>query len=298
MVKYHNDINKLRIGNFSERELNIFFTLILKARDSDEKMISLTFAEMKNLIEGHRSDEKLINNIRGLNLKLKSLVQEIQDINGDYIAFSLFDNLVVSPNRKVVESYINPLFKHMIYDLIGNFTIFDLKELVSLKGTYAKTLFRLLKQWESTNQFIISMDEFREMLDVPSTYEQRNINQKILKPCLEELNQFFPNIAVEKLKNGKKIDRLKFTWKKSAHKISEKTEKKPETYQEYQLLQEEKQKEKIMPEKAEETPVLPLTEEEEKEALKILGNEAFFRDMKRKTEKIYWTTLRGILKNN
>ncbi|MGL5984046.1 MAG: replication initiation protein [Cetobacterium sp.] len=302
IVKYHNDINKLRMGHFTEREINMFFALILKARDSEEKTITIDFTEIKNLIEGYRGDERLIDNIRSLNLKLKALVQEVQDINGDYIAFSLFDNIIVRPSKKVLETSINPMFKHMIKDLIGNFTMLDFTELVSLRGSYPKTLYRLLKQWESTNQYLVTIEEFRELMNIPKTYEFTNITQKILNPAMKELEKFFPKLKLQKIKKGVKIDSLVFTWanrvktKEKLEKIGFIERKQGASYEEY-LEIESKKEEKII-ENLEEIDVEKLSEDEEKRALDLLGNEMLFAEMKRRAEGVYWKTLKSVLDQN
>ncbi|WP_298066597.1 replication initiation protein [uncultured Cetobacterium sp.] len=219
IVKYHNDINKLKIGNFTELEIDIFFSLLLKARDEKENKMILEFSEFKSLIDvKNRSETRLIKNIRGLNLKLKSLVQEVQDINGDYVAFSLFGDIVTSPTRKVVEVEINPRFKHLIKEIMGEFTFFELKELVELRGGYSKTLFRLLKQWESTGEYIVKIDDFREIMGIPKTYLMKNIRQKIFKPCLEELGKSFDRLELTELKKGRNVETLVFTWKSKKEK--------------------------------------------------------------------------------
>ncbi|MGL5426547.1 MAG: replication initiation protein [Cetobacterium sp.] len=139
--------------------------------------------------------------------------QTIEVEKGVYLTFSLFGDILTDTNKKFIEVPINPKFKYLINDLIGNFTMFDLKDLVSLKGNYAKVLFRLLKQWQSTREVIISMTDFRELMNIPENYRLCDIDDKVLKPCLEQLKQHFKDLKVEKIKKGVKIDRLRFTWK-------------------------------------------------------------------------------------
>lgn len=229
IIKYHNDINKLKIGDFTENEIDIFFSLLLKAKETEDKILILKFSEFKNLIDvKNRSEDRFIKNIRNLNLKLKSLVQEIQDINGDYVVFSLFGDIVTSPKRKSIEVEINPRFRHLIKELMSDFTIFELRELVELRGSYSKTLFRLLKQFESTKVYIVKIDDFRSLMGIPESYLMKNIRQKVLKPALEQLKDYFQNLELIELKNGRKIETLKFIWKtrKKVNKTQQITRKK------------------------------------------------------------------------
>lgn len=218
VVQYSNQLNKLKLGIFKENEIDIFFSLLLKAKEEKQDLIIISFSELRKLSEGDKNNNRFIKNILSLNEKLKSLSQTIQMENGDYLTFSLFGDILTSPTRKVIEVPINNKFRFLIDNLMENFTIFDLKELVGLKGSYPKTLFRLLKQWDSTGEYIVKIDDFREIMGIPKTYLMKNIRQKIFKPCLEELGKSFDKLELTELKKGRNVETLVFTWKSKKEK--------------------------------------------------------------------------------
>lgn len=211
IIKYHNDVNKLRLGKFTDRETDIFFSIMFKSMDTIGNVI-IEFNELKELIEGHRSEQRLIDNVRKLNLKLKTLVNEVRDIEGNYTAFNLFGDITTKPKDRVIEIKIDDRFRNLINNLIGNFTKFDLKDLISLNSTYSKTLFRLLKQWESKKEREFPMDEFRELLAIPPKYRISEIDKFVLTPIMTELPRYFFNLKLEKIKTGRRVTSLKFTW--------------------------------------------------------------------------------------
>lgn len=211
IIKYHNDVNKLRLGKFTDRETDIFFSIMFKSMNTIGNVI-IEFNELKELIEGHRSEQRLIDNVRKLNLKLKTLVNEVRDIDGNYTAFNLFGDITTKPKDRVIEIKIDDRFRNLINNLIGNFTKFDLKDLISLNSTYSKTLFRLLKQWESKKEREFPMDEFRELLAIPPKYRISEIDKFVLTPIMTELPQYFFNLKLEKIKTGRRVTSLKFTW--------------------------------------------------------------------------------------
>ena len=221
VVQYSNQLNKLKLGIFKENEIDIFFSLLLKAKEEKQDLIIISFSELRKLSEGDKNNNRFIKNILSLNEKLKSLSQTIQMENGDYLTFSLFGDILTSPTRKVIEVPINNKFRFLIDNLMENFTIFDLKELVGLKGSYPKTLFRLLKQWDSTGEYIVKIDDFREIMGIPKTYLMKNIRQKIFKPCLEELGKSFDKLELTELKKGRNVETLVFTWKSKKEKKKE-----------------------------------------------------------------------------
>lgn len=212
LIKYHNDINKLKLGNFTTKELDVFFSLLLKARDEKTENIIISYSEIKELIQEEQNQARLTNYIRGVSRKLKELNQEIELPNGDIVIFGLFDTITIKPKDKRIVFSVNEIFRYMIDDLVKNFTMFDLRELVSLKGIYPKTLFRLLKQWETTKMYTVKINEFRDLMGIPDTYMMKNIRQKVLKPCLEELEKNFPKLELKELKKGRNTETLQFTW--------------------------------------------------------------------------------------
>ncbi|MGL5801741.1 MAG: RepB family plasmid replication initiator protein [Cetobacterium sp.] len=218
IIKYHNDVNNLRLGKFTDKETDIFFSIMFKSMNTTGNVV-INFSELKNLIEGHRSEQRLINNVRRLNLKLKTLVDEVRDKDGNYIAFSLFGDITTKPKERIIEIKIDDRFRNLINNLMGKFTEFDLKDLISLKSVYSKILFRLLKQWETKKEREIQINEFRELLAIPPKYRLSEIDKFVLAPIMLELPRYFPNLKLEKIKTGKRVTSLKFTWSRKIEKI-------------------------------------------------------------------------------
>ncbi|WP_425381048.1 replication initiation protein [Spiroplasma endosymbiont of Polydrusus pterygomalis] len=57
------------------------------------------------------------------------------------------------------------------------------------------------------------MNEWREILCIPKSYDFRHINQKILNPSIKELLPFFPNLKLKKRDIGRKITHIGFIFK-------------------------------------------------------------------------------------
>ena len=73
-------------------------------------------------------------------------------------------------------------------------------------------MFKLLAQYNTTGIYNISIDDFRKKLDIPRSYRMTHINKSVLTPILTELPSYFKNLKLEKIKKGRNIDRLKFTF--------------------------------------------------------------------------------------
>ncbi|GLH57486.1 replication initiation protein [Helicobacter ailurogastricus] len=101
--------------------------------------------------------------------------------------------------------------------LHGNFTSFELLEFQNISGKYAKTLYRLLKQWKSTGvPPKMEWGEFRTLMGISEKIKLvRVIEYEILKPAVQELQKLshFENLCYEKLKTkgvGNRITHIQF----------------------------------------------------------------------------------------
>ena len=91
-----------------------------------------------------------------------------------------------------------------------------------IRSTYAKTVYRLLKQWRTIGKREFSIEDLKRLLDTPDYYGPSEIDKNVLKPVLRELPQFFSGLKIKKVKantRGNPVKSYIFTW------ISEKSEK-------------------------------------------------------------------------
>lgn len=92
--------------------------------------------------------------------------------------FYLID--IISMNeKKKIKIKINPDFYFILNELTSNFTRFEVREFARLRSSYAKQMFKLLAQYNSTGVFNISIDDFRNRLDTPSSYKMCDIDKKL-----------------------------------------------------------------------------------------------------------------------
>ena len=90
--------------------------------------------------------------------------------------------------------------KHILNSITADFTKFELQEMTQLKSTYAKNMFRLLKQYKHTGYFKIQINDFRERLDIPKSYRMSEIDKYVFKPIIKELGFYLKISILIKLK--------------------------------------------------------------------------------------------------
>lgn len=223
IIRYHNDMNKISFNRFNEKELNLFFSLCFKANNIGTNEIILTFSELRELSNGDVKLPRFLKTLKTTYDKLITLPFHYQNEKG-FGAFVLFNKYFVNEVDRTVTIRLSEDFEYILNNLIGKFTKFDLIEFVSLKSTYSKNIFKLLKQWESKKEKSFSIEEFRTILNIPEKYRISEIDKFVIKPILAELPKYFNNLNLEKIKVGRKVVGLKFSWNGKIEKIEHRKE--------------------------------------------------------------------------
>lgn len=204
IVKYHNHMNTVNFYGFNSIELDLLLSICAKIRDEGIKTVTYTFDELRTLSQYTATATK--NFVKDLKSTYKKLIHLTFCIGNeeDFTEFVLFTEYTVLTSKQEVIISVNEKFKHILNELTANFTRFELHEFTSLQSKYAKNLYRLLKQYRSTGKVYFSINDFREKLDIPKSYQMRDINKTILVPITEELTPLFQDFRIEKVKNTSK----------------------------------------------------------------------------------------------
>ena len=215
-VKYQNKLNLVNLKQFNSKEMDLFFALCARMKDKGLGKICFTFDELKDLSEYRfTGSQRFVKDLDNLYSKMLQLTyREELDELGSFSRFVLFNGFTVDVTNKIVEVSVNPKLEGLLNNLTTEFTRFELSAFTSIRSTYSKTLFRLLMQYRSSGYLVIGIEDFRERLDIPESYQMFNIDQRILKPALKELSAYFNDLKVSKIKakKGNKIAKLEFTF--------------------------------------------------------------------------------------
>lgn len=221
MIKYHNDMNLIAFNDFSQRELNIFFSLCLLMKDKGTGEITLSYNDIKKIIpdrfESNKKFEEILESVYDKLLRLRLETRDKNKIE----KFILFTSYKIHVNEKIVTINTNSDYSYILNNLSKNFTLFELQEFNELSSTYSKHMFRLLKQYKHTGYYKVSVDEFKRLLNVPESYTMRKITDKILSIVLKELSDNFIDLKVNKIKDGRVIKFLEFSFKPQNYKCND-----------------------------------------------------------------------------
>ncbi|MCT8192233.1 replication initiation protein [Pseudomonas monteilii] len=216
-VKYKNELNLVTLKKFNAKEMNLFFALCARMKEKGLGTAVFTFEELKDLSDYKMTATKaFVGDLENLYTKMLQLNYRQQvDEFGSFRKFVLFNGFEVNVPEKKVEVSINPKLQGILNGLSTEFSKFELSAFTEIRSTYAKTLFRLLMQYRSTGYYVVNIDEFRAVMDIPDSYSRMGqIDQKVINPALKELSNYFSDLKVTKIKakKGNKIAKLEFTF--------------------------------------------------------------------------------------
>lgn len=213
-VKYQNELNLIPLKNFNAKQMDLFFALCARMKDKGLRKIRFSFEDLKELSDYKMTATKAF--VGDLELLYKNMLNlSYRTENEDEIEyFVLFNGFKIDKKNKFVEISVNPDLEHIINDFSGTFNMFELSAFTSMRSTYTKTLFRLLMQYRHTKYYVVRIEDFRDLMDIPESYQMFNIDQRILKPAIKELSAYFSDLKVTKIKakKGNKIAKLEFTF--------------------------------------------------------------------------------------
>lgn len=212
IVRYNNDMNLVQFNKFKDKELDLFFSICYKMKEKNLNEITLDFSELRKL--SNYTNKNLVRFVKDLDNTYKKLIELNFKYEDENVLerFVLFTQYRIEKDNRIVKIAVNKKFKYILNELGSTYTKFELEQFVSLRSIYSKNLFKILKQWESIKEKTFELEEFRRILNIPESYNFSKINVKILTIAMKELMPYFSNLKLEKIRVGRKIKKLKFSW--------------------------------------------------------------------------------------
>ncbi len=214
-VKYKNELNLIPMRNFDSVEMNLFFSICAKMKDKGISKVRFTFEDLKELSAYKpTSVKRFADDLEAVYSKMIQLTYRTEE-PGIREKFVLFTGYRIDENNQTVDISVNPELDYIINELSTEFTKFELQEFTGIRSSYAKTMYRLLKQYRSTGFYKVKIEDFREILAIPDSYQMSDIDKQVLKPIKNELSIYFDDMKVIKHKARKRnrIAAIEFRFK-------------------------------------------------------------------------------------
>lgn len=227
IVKYHHELNTIPLRKFTPVEMNLFFSIVSRMREKGDKTVRFTFEQLKDL-----SNYKATANVRFID-DLEHTYKKILSLRFGRRSESGLTRefFVMFTEFKINGDVENPYVDIRIYEkalpllnVLDEWVRYSLQQFNELQSSYAKTMFRLLKQYRTKGFVYFSKEDFHELLDIPKSYKQGNVDQKVLAPIRQELTAIFKGLTIKKKYGkgrGKPVIGYQFTFKPEIKKAND-----------------------------------------------------------------------------
>ena len=199
---------------WTSEEMDLFFSIISKIKDKGTKKLEFNALELKKLTGTETRNTYWFNMLD--NFTTKAICLFFREQKGTTVKkMSIFDCFAFDYDEKTLTVEVSPKFEYIANELTKNFTVYELAEFTKIRSTYAKTMYRLIKQWRTVGSKKFEIEEFKEILEIPKNYTANNIQQRVIAPIKKELPKYFVNFKVKVIKantQGNPITGYKFTW--------------------------------------------------------------------------------------
>lgn len=113
-------------------------------------------------------------------------------VDGGRQQLALIENSVIINDDETISFYFAKAMQKYLFGLSGNYTGYQLLNVICLHSKYAIDLFRILKSYESEGECTLILSELKETLNLsPDQYSNfYDFDKRILKPSQEEINNY------------------------------------------------------------------------------------------------------------
>lgn len=227
IVKYNNKMNQISFTGFTKTHMDLLMAICSKVKLHGTNIVTIKTQELKDITHFEKGGN------RDFFEELDAMTEQLQKINGKivdrtpgqrkFIKFVLFPTFEYDENGEWLTIAVNERFAWLLNEF-ESYTTFELAEFIGLKSKYAKNLYRIMKQWRNKGTYTFhDLEQFRELMDVPKTYTNRQLMQDCVNVAVDEISKLdksfqnfkcTPNYA---RKRGKPLEKLLFTWDTLPH---------------------------------------------------------------------------------
>ena len=203
-VVYKNELNLVPMRNFKSAEMNLFFAICSKMKNKTLDTVRFDFDQLKELSNYKPTSlKRFADDLEHTYDKMLQLTFS-KKTNKLREKFVLFTSFKIDEENRYVDIKVNSDFEYILNQLENEFTKFELEQFTEIRSSYAKTMYRLLKQYRQTGFYKVKIEDFRELLDIPESYPMHKIDSAVLKPIKKELANYFSNLQIKKDKSKKR----------------------------------------------------------------------------------------------
>lgn len=212
--------NSLIMGNYNMTTLEQkIFLIMVSTIKKDDIDIAPTIFKVRDIAGLLKVTPELL--YRDLPLACKTIMSkviEIKNKNGNWKMFNIISYAEYRHKQGLILIKVNSDAKPYLLQLKDYFTSFRLENALNLDGKYAIRIYQLTKSNLYLGFLVLEVKDLKEKLKLTQkSYEKfSNINAKVIKPSIKEINEKTDvALEVELIRSGRDVVAIKFNIKES-----------------------------------------------------------------------------------
>ena len=196
-----------------EQRIILYVCSLINPYDSDFQEYEIyvpTFRGLIGISQGYNNQE-----LKG---RLAELLKKVVEIRPDdnanhFILTHWLSSADVDASTSTIKVKVDPVLKPYLLQLKGNFTAYQLKQVIRFQNKYSFKIYELLKQHERFKSRTFTLDQLRYYLGIPKEQYQvyKYFKNSILNPVTDEITSKSDiAISYEPITRGRKITGIKF----------------------------------------------------------------------------------------
>ena len=211
------------IYSMNLEQKRVFWMLLTRIRkDSDGQDLAFTLDEYRSIFN---DSENVPAEIRhGMKKLLRmgpiTYVETLENGDKKEREILLFSDTETIQRRGMYAASFNTKIMPLLRGIDNDFTLVNLHEVSTVRNPFALRLFEFLMRYRDTGYWLVSVDDVVKRFKLSKAYQTfGNLNNKYIKPAVEELNRETPytiEVMPLKKKGSRKVLSIRFDVRRKA----------------------------------------------------------------------------------
>jgi hypothetical protein len=236
VVKYKNELNRLNWGELTEQQIKLFFYILkeitIRGKNPENYQMDLRQNRAEHLWKRWLilplTEFKKITHLNDAETRevakrvIRNPLFHMQYDDTDYGShgYNFFHEVFFDMNKQLAGFAVSSELLDKI-EYVRGYTRMNQVKYNQMHNKHALAVAPLLSQNNKRKEFSLKTETFFEKLGIVGKYHRTDnkqiswsdVDRYVIAPMLADLPILFPNIRMEKIKTGRKITSVKFTWK-------------------------------------------------------------------------------------
>ncbi len=216
MVVKANDLIQKSRFSLSVQQQKVVLYLISKIQYGDEDFKEYEF-DIQNFCRVCGIDCKNGKNYEDLKAQIKAIADKsiwVTLPDGRETLIRWIERPYINRRSGTITVKLDELMKPYLLQLKGNFTEYELFNILAMKSKYSIRLYELIKSIHycelEEHCCTYTVDELRKRLDAEQYSIFCNFNQRVLKPAMAEINRYTEKqVSARQITKGRKVTAIK-----------------------------------------------------------------------------------------